>query len=80
MKQADENIGTILQATVPEIISSTSLTDDTSRATILIVEDNEDLRNYIRKNLADSYEIIETCKRKERPGKSHRHYTRPGDK
>lgn len=61
IKQADENLGTILPATTTEIISSTSLTDDTSRATILIAEDSEDLRNYIKKNLADTYEIIETA-------------------
>lgn len=60
MKQVDENITTVSPVAILDTNENISSADDTSRATILIVEDSEDLRNYIKKSLADSYEVIET--------------------
>lgn len=61
VKPTDETIATVLTTVSPEETNGDAkFPGDTDRPTILIVEDSEDLRNYIRKHLEGNYEIIET--------------------
>jgi signal transduction histidine kinase/DNA-binding response OmpR family regulator len=60
VKPIDETIATVLSTVSPLETIDNKFISDTNRPTILIVEDSEDLRNYIRKHLEGAYEIIET--------------------
>ena len=44
---------------MPEDVSAEMMTTDTQRQTILLIEDNEDFRFYLKENLKDCYHIIE---------------------
>ncbi|WP_044220160.1 hybrid sensor histidine kinase/response regulator transcription factor [Chitinophaga pinensis] len=44
---------------LPEELSEEELATDTQRQTVLLIEDNEDFRFYLKENLKDCYHIIE---------------------
>ncbi|MEO5562092.1 MAG: ATP-binding protein, partial [Chitinophagaceae bacterium] len=56
----DKTIASIVPISPEAGISTSKFSEDANRSTILIVEDNQDLRNYIRKHLSNDYEILET--------------------
>lgn len=60
MQSIDENTATVISTSPGENNGNGKFPGDTNRPVILIVEDSEDLRNYIRKHLIVNYEIAET--------------------
>lgn len=60
-RSVDENlVSTISSVPVADKNTSAVVAEDPHRSSILIVEDNEDLRNYISRHLKENYEVSET--------------------